>query len=181
MIVHEHEPFDAETGRAALAESSLTATDAFDVRGFPLGLVALNSETLSPWDGATVPNGPLEVRVYAFAGGERRVARVDVSLDGGATWSQAELLDDLGPWAGGSGGPSWNSRRESTRSWPVRGTPRPPLSPRTRSDSGTRAHCETATGVSKMPVGSRNRGCGRRRASSGFRGSFTPQAGTAAP
>ena len=39
------------------------------------------------------------MRGYAFAGGERHVARVDVSLDGGATWSQAELLDDLGPWA----------------------------------------------------------------------------------
>jgi sulfite oxidase len=67
--------------------------------GIPLGLVALNSDILSPLDGATVPAGPLEVRGYAFAGGERHVARVDVSVDGGATWSQAELLDDLGPWA----------------------------------------------------------------------------------
>src|SRR3954452_8667533 len=33
MIVHEQEPFNAETGLAALAESSLTATDAFYVRG----------------------------------------------------------------------------------------------------------------------------------------------------
>ena len=41
----------------------------------------------------------IEVRGYAFAGGERHVARVDVSLDGGASWAQAELLDDLGPWA----------------------------------------------------------------------------------
>jgi sulfite oxidase len=39
------------------------------------------------------------VRGYAFAGGERYVARVDVSVDRGRTWSQAELLDDLGPWA----------------------------------------------------------------------------------
>jgi sulfite oxidase len=67
--------------------------------GMPLGLVALNADVLSPADGETVPAGPLEVRGYAFAGGERYVARVDVSLDGGASWSQAELLDDLGPWA----------------------------------------------------------------------------------
>src|SRR5258705_9556105 len=33
LIVHEDEPFNAETGRAALAEGSLTATDAFYVRG----------------------------------------------------------------------------------------------------------------------------------------------------
>ena len=67
--------------------------------GLPLGLVALNSEVVSPTDGATVTAGPVEVRGYAFAGGERYVARVDVSLDAGATWSAAELLDDLGPWA----------------------------------------------------------------------------------
>jgi sulfite oxidase len=67
--------------------------------GMPLGVVALNSDVLSPADGETVPAGPVEVRGYAFAGGERHVARVDVSLDGSASWSQAELLDDLGPWA----------------------------------------------------------------------------------
>src|SRR4051794_24139583 len=65
----------------------------------PLGLVALNSDVVTPADGDTVPAGPLEVRGYAFAGGERYVSRVDVSLDGGATWSPAELLENLGPWA----------------------------------------------------------------------------------
>ena len=54
---------------------------------------------LSPADGAAVAAGPVEVRGYAFAGGERHVARVDVSLDGGVSWSQAELLEDLGRWA----------------------------------------------------------------------------------
>ncbi|HEX6461345.1 MAG TPA: sulfite oxidase [Thermoleophilaceae bacterium] len=67
--------------------------------GMPLGLVALNSDILVPADGSTVPAGRVEVRGYAFAGGERHVARVDVSLDGGETWTQAELLEDLGPWA----------------------------------------------------------------------------------
>jgi sulfite oxidase len=67
--------------------------------GMPLGLVALNADVLSPADGDVVAVGPVEVRGYAFAGGERHVARVDVSLDGAATWTQAELLDDLGRWA----------------------------------------------------------------------------------
>jgi sulfite oxidase len=67
--------------------------------GMALGLVALNSDVLSPVDGETVAAGPVEVRGYAFAGGERHVARVDVSVDRGASWSQAELLEDLGPWA----------------------------------------------------------------------------------
>jgi sulfite oxidase len=67
--------------------------------GMPLGVVALNADVLSPADGETVAPGPVEVRGYAFAGGERHVARVDVSVDGAATWSQAELLEDLGDWA----------------------------------------------------------------------------------
>jgi sulfite oxidase len=67
--------------------------------GMPLGLVALNADVLSPAEGETVTAGPIEVRGYAFAGGERHVARVDVSVDGEPTWSQAELLEDLGPWA----------------------------------------------------------------------------------
>ena len=65
----------------------------------PLGLIALNSDVLSPADGETVDAGRVQVRGYAFAGGERHVTRVDVSLDAGASWSQAQLLDDLGPWA----------------------------------------------------------------------------------
>jgi sulfite oxidase len=68
-------------------------------KGMPLGIVALNSDVLSPAEGETVAAGAVEVRGYAFAGGERHVARVDVSLDGGASWSQAELLEDLGRWA----------------------------------------------------------------------------------
>jgi sulfite oxidase len=67
--------------------------------GMPLGLVALNADILSPADGDAVPAGPVEVRGYSFAGGERHVARVDVSLDRGASWTQAELLEDLGRWA----------------------------------------------------------------------------------
>lgn len=67
--------------------------------GMPLGLVALNSDVLVPHNGAEVPAGEVEVRGYAFAGGDRYVARVDVSTDDGRSWSEAELLDDLGRWA----------------------------------------------------------------------------------
>jgi sulfite oxidase len=67
--------------------------------GMPLGLAALNADVLAPADGEAVAAGPVEIRGYAFAGGERHVARVDVSTDRGASWSQAELLEDLGRWA----------------------------------------------------------------------------------
>jgi sulfite oxidase len=61
--------------------------------GIPLGEVALNSDILS----ATVTPGAVELQGYAFAGGERRVARVEISA--GGHWTAAELLDDQGPWA----------------------------------------------------------------------------------
>jgi sulfite oxidase len=67
--------------------------------GTPLGLIAMNSDVLSPANGETLAAGRVQVRGYAFAGGKRHVTRVDVSIDAGASWSQAQLLDDLGPWA----------------------------------------------------------------------------------
>ena len=43
--------------------------------------------------------GAVELRGYAFAGGDRSVTRVEVSTDAGRSWVRADLLDDLGPWA----------------------------------------------------------------------------------
>jgi sulfite oxidase len=67
--------------------------------GVALGLVAVNSDVLRPDHDARVPVGPIAVTGYAFAGGDRTVVRVDVSSDNGRTWSQAELADQLSPWA----------------------------------------------------------------------------------
>lgn len=67
--------------------------------GVELTTVALNSEILRPDDQATLTAGPVEVRGYAYADGDREVVRVDVSVDGGQHWTQAELDEDLGPWA----------------------------------------------------------------------------------
>jgi sulfite oxidase len=64
-----------------------------------LGLVAVNSDVLVPADGATVDAGSVAVCGYAFAGGRRKVERVDLSLDGGRSWSQADLGEDQGQWA----------------------------------------------------------------------------------
>jgi len=66
--------------------------------GISLGPVALNSDILVPEDGATVPSGETEVSGYAYAGDDRGVARVDVTLDGGRTWVQAELDDRATTW-----------------------------------------------------------------------------------
>lgn len=79
----------------------LLPSDCADPRpgdGVELTEVALNSDILSPDDGAVVRPGPREITGYAFAGGERTVARVDVSADGGRTWQQADLGEQPGRW-----------------------------------------------------------------------------------
>ena len=67
--------------------------------GMALAAVAVNADVLVPDDGAIVPIGPTTVRGYAFAGDDRGIARVDVSTDGGTSWTQADLDLDAGPWA----------------------------------------------------------------------------------
>jgi len=54
----------------------------------------INSAICNPAPGATVVadgDGDVVVKGWAVAGGGRRVARVDVSADGGATWVVANL------------------------------------------------------------------------------------------
>ncbi|HZF10061.1 MAG TPA: sulfite oxidase [Thermoanaerobaculia bacterium] len=72
--------------------------------GTMLGDVALSAVICSPEEGETVRPGVVRVKGYAIAGaaggsGEgRRVARVEVSGDGGTSWVPADLHDDRGPW-----------------------------------------------------------------------------------
>ena len=67
--------------------------------GISLGPVALNCEILQPGDDDRVSAGPVSIGGYAFAGDDRTVARVDVSVDRGQTWQQATLRPQSGPWA----------------------------------------------------------------------------------
>ncbi|MEU6476454.1 sulfite oxidase [Streptomyces sp. NPDC047017] len=66
--------------------------------GIPLGPIALNCDILRPDDGARLPAGPVRITGYAFAGEDRTVARVDVSLDRGRSWCQAALDEAENPW-----------------------------------------------------------------------------------
>jgi sulfite oxidase len=59
--------------------------------GMMLGESPVNSVTCSPVEGDRLPAGPVTARGWAVAGGGRRVARVDVSADGGKTWKTAKL------------------------------------------------------------------------------------------
>jgi sulfite oxidase len=65
--------------------------------GLMLGEFNVSSVVCSPAEGAVLPAGENLVKGWAFAG-ERQVARVDVSTDGGRTWQTAELEPERSRW-----------------------------------------------------------------------------------
>lgn len=62
--------------------------------GLPLSEQSLNAVICEPPTNAVLPAGEVRVSGWAVAGGQRRVARVDVSADGGCTWQTAALCGD---------------------------------------------------------------------------------------
>jgi sulfite oxidase len=67
--------------------------------GISLSSLALNCDILDPSDDARVAPGRLTVRGYGIAGDGRSVERVDVSLDDGLSWRQAELHPAPSRWS----------------------------------------------------------------------------------
>lgn len=68
--------------------------------GIRLGEVPVNSVICHPQEGERLPAGPVEVRGYAVGTAGRIIERVDISLDGGETWTQGSLMEaeEKGPW-----------------------------------------------------------------------------------
>jgi sulfite oxidase len=60
--------------------------------------VALNAVICKPGDGATLAAGPTTIAGYAIGSGGVPVERVEVSMDDGATWTDAELLGRREMW-----------------------------------------------------------------------------------
>ncbi|BBY05082.1 sulfite oxidase [Mycobacterium noviomagense] len=89
--------FQSVAYRVLPADSDLHT--AGPLAGRSLSSVALNCDILVPADGTEVAAGPLEIRGYALAGEGAGVARVEVSLDQGNSWRQAELAAARSPWA----------------------------------------------------------------------------------
>jgi sulfite oxidase len=67
--------------------------------GISLSSLPLNCDILCPDDGTEIPVGPLTIRGWAMAGDGRGIGRVDVSIDGGNTWRQADLEPATSRWA----------------------------------------------------------------------------------
>jgi sulfite oxidase len=66
--------------------------------GLQLGELGVNAAICEPADGEQVSGDTVVVRGYAISGG-RRIARVDVSSDGGKTWQTARLVQSEERWA----------------------------------------------------------------------------------
>jgi sulfite oxidase len=63
-------------------------------KGLMLGEQSLNAVICRPQENEKIAAGRVQVQGYAMAGGDRRVERVDVSIDGGATWTSAALPEE---------------------------------------------------------------------------------------
>jgi len=68
-------------------------------QGRMLAELGVNSVICTPRPGEVVAPGAVPVRGYAIAGGGRRVERVELSGDGGETWSPVDLYPDRGAWS----------------------------------------------------------------------------------
>ena len=74
----------------------VTAETADHSEGEMLGEIPLNAVICTPEGDETLGQGPAVLRGYALAGGDRRVERVEVSSNGGKSWTQATLMQEGG-------------------------------------------------------------------------------------
>ncbi len=74
-----------------------------------IGAMGVESEIVRPRPGETLAPGAVRVRGLAWAG-ENAVAAVEVSVDGGSRWSQAELVGPRAPYSWTLWEYRWNAR-----------------------------------------------------------------------
>jgi sulfite oxidase len=67
-------------------------------QGQMLGVLPLNAVIFRPCEGELLKAGPIRIQGYATAPEGNQLERVEVSSDGGATWTQATLLEQPQPW-----------------------------------------------------------------------------------
>lgn len=84
----------------------MTAENADPAAAFELGELSVTSLITAPAPGSEVAAGVVSVEGWAFAGGGRPVMRVDLSADGGRSWTVARLTEEGKP-DGGSHGWAW--------------------------------------------------------------------------
>jgi sulfite oxidase len=66
--------------------------------GLMLGELSVNAAITQPQPSDPLSPGPVSISGYAQAGGDRYVARVEVSANGGQSWIEAQM-DEAVPWS----------------------------------------------------------------------------------
>jgi sulfite oxidase len=74
------------------------AETADEAQGQMLGALPLNSVIFRPSEGELLQAGPVSIQGYAVATECQHIERVEVSSDGGGTWTRATLLEQPQPW-----------------------------------------------------------------------------------
>ena len=100
-VQEEHSSNHFQAHAYKIFPPEVRAENADWTRGLMLGELPVNAVICNPHDGATVPAdiADIMVRGYALTGGGRRVERVDLSVDRGASWHTADLSAEEPPWA----------------------------------------------------------------------------------
>ncbi len=100
-ITLQAEPSDNYFQRVAyrLFPADVDAGNVVWEQGTMLGELPVNSIVTRPAAGSRLPAGRTRIEGLALAGGGRDVARVEVSADGGRTWTLARLAAERERWA----------------------------------------------------------------------------------
>jgi sulfite oxidase len=67
--------------------------------GLQLSELSVNCVITTPNQDATIDSANVHVEGFATSGGGRKIARIDVSADGGETWTTASITEGDQPWA----------------------------------------------------------------------------------
>jgi sulfite oxidase len=67
--------------------------------GLQMSDLAVNCVITSPQQGEMLKDDSVNVQGFAMSGGGKKIARVDVSTDGGNTWATAIITEGNEPWA----------------------------------------------------------------------------------
>jgi len=100
----------------------------------PVEAMVVKSLIVEPAQGTIVDRGPIVISGVAWTGEDRRIARVDVSPDGGRTWQPAQLLGEDLPYAWRQWQLAWQPKAPGPatllcRATDDRGQTQPPASP----------------------------------------------------
>jgi len=68
-------------------------------KGLQLGELSVNCVITTPQQGSMLSDEIVSIKGYAASGGGRKIVRVDVSTDGGETWTIATITEGNEPWA----------------------------------------------------------------------------------